>query len=337
MKKFNDTITAFFILVILGLSCSPAGQDKKLVQFYGQALGTAYSVSYYSNEGVAYQVEIDSLIAEFNSVFSIYDTASLISEVNNNLITEIDNNWFSEILYASEIIYKKTNGLFDPTVGSLVNAWGFGTHDRLKMNSDKIDSILDFTGFDKIKYNNGVLEKEDIRTKLDFNAIAKGYCVDLVGKLLEQKGINSYLIEIGGEIVAKGIKPDSTYWRIGIEKPADKALDKQEVFQIIKLHDRALATSGSYRRYFEEDGRRYSHTINPTTGYPVDNNLLSVTVVAETCLLADAYATAFMVMGVEETIAFAEKHSDIEVFLIYEDKHKDISIKYTDGFKAIME
>ena len=219
-------------------------------------------------------------------------------------------------------------------MGSLVRAWGFG-FDATKHVDDKIiDSILQFTGYQKIRIENRRLVKDDIRTTVDFNAIAQGYSVDLLGSFLKEQGIMNYLVDIGGEVKARGNKPDGTDWKVGIEKPTKNKNDQRNLTAVITLRDKSIATSGNYRKFYEENGVRYSHTINPKTGHPVQHSLLSVSVMAESTAIADAYATAFMVMGLEDAKTYISEDSSLEAFFIYADEQGNYQTYASEGFKS---
>jgi len=336
-QRINVIIFSIYIIILCTLlhSCNNA-QEAQLVKYSGKVFGSTFSISYYDTENRNFQKEIDSLFGVFNQVFSTYDSTSMISRINQNQTVEL-NDWFKEIVKVSDSIYQLTNGAFDPTVGPLVNAWGFGKTEAINMNKNQVDSILKFVGFNKIQIKGNTLIKTDDRLMLDFNAIAPGYCSDIVASFLESKGITSYLVEIGGEIASKGKKPDKSLWIVGIEKPTQDANDSQSVMQALNVSDKALATSGNYRKYIEKDGKRLSHEIDPQTGYPEENNLLSVTVVTDKCILADAYATAFMVMGLEKAFEYAEKDKTIEAFFIYTDAKNMVQTKYTKGFETMIK
>ena len=330
------SILYIYILIISTIlySCSNV-KEAELVKYSGKVFGSTFSISYYDTENRNFQKEIDSLFGRFNTVFSTYDSTSMISKINQNQSVEL-NDWFKEVFKISDSIYILTNGAFDPTVAPLVNAWGFGKTNAQNMSKTQIDSLLEFVGFNKIKIIGNKLSKNDNRLMLDFNAIAPGYCSDVIASFLESKSITSYLVEIGGEIASKGKKPDNSLWKVGIEKPTQSADDSQSVMQTLNISDKALATSGNYRKYFEKDGKRFSHEIDPKTGYPEENNLLSVTVITDRCILADAYATTFMVMGLEKAFAFAEKDKTLEAFFIYNDENNLVQTKYTKGFGEYM-
>jgi len=330
--------TIISVLIITFFSCDNTLQKGTLIKFNGQALGTVYSISYYDTQNRNFQSEIESLFDSVNNVFSIYNENSFISNVNNNIIFEIGNyKWFEEVFSVAKIVHTETGGAFDPTIAPLVNAWGFGKNKNINTDSINIDSLRQIVGFDKISISNGKIIKEDLCISLDFNAIAKGFCTDVAASYLKNMGIDNFLVEVGGEIASEGSKINNEPWRIGIEKPSNNAYDGQEVLQIIKIKDKAMATSGNYRRYYEKDGQRYAHTIDPKTGHPVENNLLSVTVIADKCVFADAYATAFMVLGVKNTLEFANNNNTIDAFMIYTDENNDLKTIMSTGFQKILE
>ncbi len=329
-------ITPFVILILL-FSCNNPSRKMHKVMFTGEAQGTYYAVTYFDAENRNLQQQIDSLLTGFDRSVSIWVPNSIISRINNNdSSTEVDP-WFKGNFDLSKEVFIKTNGAFDPTVGPLVNAWGFGFTDRMKVDSAIVDSLLPLVGFDKVKIVNNRVVKDDDRIQFDFNAVAQGYSVDIVGDLLESYGIDNYLIDIGGEVLGHGEKPDGSYWKVGIEKPKDNASYGEGLKAIVKLKNRALATSGSYRKFYEENGIRYSHTIDPKTGFPVRHSLLSVSVLADDCGTADAYATAFMVMGADEAEKFLEKNSFLEAYLIYSDKNGNLKTWHTSGFGDILD
>ncbi len=302
--------------LLLFFACSLREQGPQQVNIRGVVFGTYYSIIYYDEDGRVFQRGIDSLFMDFNSSLSFYDQSSLLSRVNRNEEEFVDD-YFKVVFKRAHEISEETGGAFDVTVFPLVNTWGFGFSERAQMTDEKIDSLLEFVGVEKVRLENGRIVKDDERVQLDFNAIAKGYAADLVGHYLESKGINTYLVEIGGDLVAKGVKPDGNHWRIGLEIPAEDMDADQQWDYLVEIEDIGLATSGDYRRYHEVDGRRYSHTINPQTGHPVAHNLLSVSVFAPDAMSADAYATAFMVMGVDAAIAFVESRDDLEAYFIF--------------------
>lgn len=307
-----------FCCFLLAFSCK-APVSKPIV-ISGKAQGTYYAVTYFDKESRNFQPEFDSLFASFDLSASIYKRESIISRFNHNDTSTIADSTFTIIFNKAMEISNLTNGAFDITVMPLVNAWGFGSDVRSKMDSARVDSLLPLTGFNKVKLVNGRLEKMDPSMMIDYNAIAQGYSADLIGKFLETKGIKNYLVDVGGEVLGKGAKPNGSPWIVGIEKPAANSDDTRKIQISIPLRNRALATSGSYRKFFIENGLKYSHTIDPKTGFPVTHNVLSVSVMAEDCMTADAYATAFMVMGLDKTREFLASNKNLDVFVIYDDK-----------------
>lgn len=317
------------------LSCS-SPKTSKLIKFNGQTQGTYYAVTYYDIDGRNLQNEIEDLLKDFDQTASMWVETSIISKINrNNSRVEINQD-FTELFNLSNEVYQKSEGAFDPTIGPLVNAWGFGFADRMKVNQHVIDSLLPLVDFTKVRLEGNMISKADERIQFDFNAIAQGYSVDLIGRYLEENGIENYLLDIGGEVLGKGKKPSDESWRVGIEKPADNAAYGEGLKAIVNLNNKALATSGNYRKFYEEGGVRYSHTIDPNTGYPVQHTLLSVSVLANDCASADAYATVFMVMGLEKAKAFLYDSRNMDAYFIYSDKDGNLKTYFSEGFKEII-
>lgn len=332
MKKLLFILIASFCL-------SSCNQKPKTtyISFGGFTQGTTYSITYESNDSVNYKNEIENLLAEFDTSLSTYNPLSLISKINRNETNKTDY-YLNVVLQKAEEVYKKTDGAFDITVAPLVNAWGFGFKNKEEMTNAKVDSILEFVGFDKICIKDTFIIKHDPRVMLDMNAIAQGYSVDVVANFLEQKGINNYLVEIGGELKTKGVNNKGKEWKIGIDKPFDNNLMPGENLQaIIKLTNKSLATSGNYRKFYEYNGIKYSHTIDPKTGYSVNHSLLSVTVIANDCITADAYATAFMVLGLEKSYDMVMQLPDIEAYFIYSNEAGEYQEKATPAMQELIE
>ena len=311
----NNLLIAIVMAALLA-SCSLPTRGPQMITIRGVVFGTYYSIIYYDDENRVLQEQTDSLFSDFNSSLSFYDQESLLSRINRNEAHHADD-YMKVVFRRAQEISEETDGAFDATVFPLVNAWGFGFSEKEEMTQEIVDSILEFVGFDKVRMENGRIEKDDPRVQLDFNAIAKGYAADVVGAFLESLGINTYMVEIGGDLFARGIKPDDSKWRIGLEMPAPDMHASQEWMYFVEIEDTGLATSGDYRRYHEVDGRRYSHTINPKTGYPVDHQLLSASVFAVDAMSADAYATAIMVMGLDDAVHFVESRDDLEAYLVF--------------------
>ncbi len=291
----------------------------KAVNLSGTTMGTTYSIKYLSKDGTEYQQELDSLLLVFNQSVSTYIPNSEISQFNRDTVFYFKLPFFLPVLKESKRVYNATSGAFDPTVMPLVRAWGFGPDQSQIPDSTTVDSLLQYVGFDKIHFDSKRVMKSFPGVELDFSAVAKGYGVDVVGKWLAGSGIKNFFVEIGGEVLCKGVNSKGQPWRIGIEDPTREIISRAAT-AIVELQNRAMATSGNYRNYYMVDGVRYSHTIDPVTGYPVRHSLLSATVFADDCITADAYATAFMVAGVEKARHMIEENPKIGGFLIYTDK-----------------
>jgi len=311
-------------------------KGKNFFKFNGEAQGTYYSVSCYMEDSINLKPQLDSLLKRFDSSVSTYKPNSIISRLNNNDTTARADEIFRKVFLRAMEVSSATNGAFDITVGPLVNAWGFGFGSRLKIDRHIVDSLLPLVGYSRVKLSGDKMLKADSRIRIDFNAIAQGYAVDVLSDFLKSKGITDYLVDIGGEVFAHGTKKDHSRWTVGIEKPSAQAGDEPEVQALVDLQDHAISTSGNYRKYFEEDGIRYSHTIDPATGYPVRHALLSVSVLASDCMTADAYATAFMVMGLEKACSFLDKQEELEAYFIYSDPKGIMKIYATPGFDSIL-
>ncbi len=331
MKK----IFVLSVIFLSSLFCS-CGQPPKYIQHEGFTEGTIYKIVYESPKGVNYEKEIIQLLHEFSASLSTYIPTSLISRINQNDPTAVVDDYFRTVFNKSAEVTKASGGVFDITIAPIVNLWGFGfTSEHPDMDPKKIDSLLQFVGMDKIRISGDKVIKDSPGVLLDVNAIAKGYSVDVVGDFLKSKGCKNYLVDIGGEAVARGVNASGNTWRIGIERPADNAAYGEEYQAIVPLNNRAMATSGNYRRFFEIDGVKYAHTIDIKTGYPVRHNLLSATIVADDCITADGWATVCMVLGLNKSIEILRQHPELDAFLIYNEKGI-YQIYVTDGFKEIL-
>ncbi|MFC2117855.1 FAD:protein FMN transferase [Bacteroidota bacterium] len=321
----------FVVLVFILSSC--AGKEYKKMN--GFIFGTTYSITYEASVNKDFTSDIQKLLKEFDSSLSTYNPSSIISKINQNQEDVVIDEYFKYFFHKSEEISQKTDGAFDITVAPLVNAWGFGFTGEHQIDTTIISGLLKLIGFKKIKMENNTLIKEDPGIMLDGSAIAKGYSVDLVAELLERKGVVNYMVEIGGEMRVKGINPEENNWRIGIDKPVEN-LTQREIFSVINISNIGMATSGNYRRFFIENGIKHSHTINPFTGYPAKNRLLSSTVFSSECITADAYATAFMVLGLEESIKIVEKDPDLEAYFIYSNEKGGFEIYASEAIKDLI-
>lgn len=318
MRLRSVIYAVLLITVILVVGKCRQDAQKRNFRAAGETMGTFYEVFYVDKEQRDLLASIDSVFQVFNQSLSTYIAGSELSRYNRDSILEYESAFVYPVLRKSKEIYTLTGGAFDPTVKPLVNAWGFGSAPQEKADSSTIDSLRAFTGFDKVLFDAARVWKKDSRVQLDFGAIAKGYGVDVLGEYLESLGIEHYFINVGGEIRARGQKPDEKPWMVGIEDPATAGTENfGKVRKPVPLFNRSVATSGDYRNYREREGKRYGHTIDPRTGYPKQSDMISASVMAEDCMTADAYATAMMVLGAEASIQLADRLEDIDVFLIY--------------------
>lgn len=333
MKK---VLPILFILVVLFVAGIAVGRKHADYQHdSGLVFGTSYNITYQSNDNL--KPEIEKALAEVDASLSPFNEKSVITHVNKNEAVTLDDHFITVFRLSSEI-YKDTEGAFDITVAPLVNAWGFGFKNGITPDCHAIDSLMQFVGFDKVKLQDGKIIKTDDRLMLDCSAIAKGYGVDAVARLLKSKGIDNYMVEIGGEIVASGDNPKGAPWRIGVSKPDDDSVSvSNEIQGIINISNRAMATSGNYRNFYYKGGKKYAHTIDPKTGCPVQHSILSATVVSDECAKADAYATAFMVMGLDKAKAVLARHKDMMAYFIYSDDKGNNKVWYSPSLKANLE
>ena len=309
MKKLLFILSAFLLV-----SC--VNQPKK-IKYEGFTQGSYFSITYYDEEGRAFEDEIDSIFKEIDNAVSLWNENSIIRKVNRNedvVVNQIFKDNFEWARKASEF----SEGSFDATIGPLVSAWGFHYKKELEMTQEMVDSIRQLVNYQNIEIVDDKVVKANPNMTLDFNAVAQGYTTDLIGKFLESKGIYNYLVDVGGEIMARGTKPNSDLWTIGIEKPAEKFDSERSVQIKVQLKDKGIVTSGNYRKYIEKDGVRYSHSIDPKTGYPVEHNLLSATVIADNAAWADCLATICMIVGKEKASKLLENQG-VEAYFIYVD------------------
>ncbi|NNC49759.1 MAG: FAD:protein FMN transferase [Flaviramulus sp.] len=301
-------------LITIGFSCKKS--EVKNTKLSGSVFGTSYSIIYDSK--INYETQFDSLFYVINKSLSTYQVNSDISKLNRNESNVIDEH-FIKVYDASKEVFEQTEGAFDPTIGNVVNAWKFGAENTIEITDSLIiDSLMQYVGFNKTYRFENSIRKNNPNVYLEFNAIAKGYGVDVIGEFLESNKVKNYLVEIGGEIRVKGLNTEKqSPWKVGVEMPHFDGT--QSILKAISLQDEAMATSGTYRKYkIDDDGNRYTHIINTKTGYPSKTNLLSISVIAENCMTADAYATAFKTMGIEKVIEFLKLHPKLKVFLIFE-------------------
>ena len=315
--SMNKLIILFFFILSI-VSCKQEPTNTKLS---GPIFGTFYDITYDSEEN--YQKQIDSLFFIINKSMSNYQTDSDISKLNRNEAVKVDNH-FKTVFKAAKQIYKDTEGVFDPTIGKLVNAWNFGSEEnKTALDNAKVNSLVKYVGLNRV----GLVDNAVIKPKeayIDFNAIAKGYAVDVISEFLERKNIRNYMVNIGGELRSKGINVvKQNGWTVGIENPNFDG--SQSTNLVFELKNEAMATSGTYRKFkLDDNGNRYAHIINTKTGYPTKTNVLSVSVIADNCMLADGYATAFQAMGIEKTTTFLKKHPELKVYLIFENEINEL-------------
>ncbi len=307
--------------------------SKKFFQIQGAAEGTSYNVIFEAENGYGLQDEVDAMLSDFERSLSVYDLNSIISRVNRNEDVEVDD-YFEIVFSRAKSISDKTGGLFDISAEPLFKEWGFSFKKGVVPNPSKIEELLAYTGMNKAWLNGSKLEKSHPNLQLNVNAIAKGYSADIVANLLDSKSIESYLVEIGGEIRTKGISPRGGTWIIGVDRPVDTNLiPGQDVQVVLALTNKALATSGNYRQFYLKDGKKISHTINPQTGYPVSHTLLSVTVIADDAMSADAYATAFLVAGIDGALDLLDVIDEPVDVLFICDENGEFKVHYTEGFE----
>ena len=328
-----------FIIFLFISGCKNTSSEKKHY-FEGNALGTTYHITAFAsqNSQSVSKKDIDSVITAVNNSLSTYQPNSLISQINNGKTLKPDRQ-FIEVYQAAKKIYRETGGLYDPSIGILVNAWGFGPKKKIPniaRDSSIVDSLKKYVGYDLLSIDeDGFLKKKYPQIYIDYNSIAKGYAIDRVGNMLTQKGYDNFLVEIGGEVLAKGKNLEQKRaWLVAIDNPDRKG---NKFISKILLSDKAMATSGNYRKYYidKKTGKKYVHTIDPKTGYPAIRHLLSASIIADNCTMADGYATACMVMGLKPSKKFLEKHPELQAFLVYSDEKGNIKTYVAGNIKII--
>lgn len=339
MKKGFITLSVPFFLMIFG--CAPANRGE-YVTLEGFAQGSTYRIVYNAagDSAAALKAEIETLVPlwfeRINGSVSGYDSCSIISKVNRNEPV-IPDSIFIDIFNFSKEFYALSNGAMDAASAPLFDLWGFGFTEKESITQQKIDSIKQFTGMQMFglegEPDSLYIVKRDSRARLNFNAVAQGYSCDFFAKQLDRRGITDYMIEIGGEIFCKGKNSRNREWRVGIDRPVEgNNIAGVDLQAILKVTEKGVVTSGNYRKFYVENGKKYSHTIDPATGRPVEHNLLSATVIAENATLADGYATYFMVLGVEKSREILEKSSGLEAMLVWGD-NENMKVYMTEGFK----
>ena len=331
MKRIIFSIVVFTVLLS---SCK--FNNPVYSNFNGFIQGSTYSIVYENKKNLdpgQLRQRVEKILHDFDKSLSLYNDSSVISKINRNEDVVVDS-FFTEAFKKSSRIFEISDGAFDITVGPLVKAWGFGPDGHKSFTDARRDSLMKLVGMEKVSLVNGKVIKSDPHISLDLNAIAQGFSVDVVCSFFDKLGIKNYLVEIGGEVRAKG-KKAGKLWRIGIDKPIDNNMTPgQSLEAIIRISDKALSTSGNYRKFYVENGVKYSHEIDPKTGFPAKNSVLSASVIADDCAMADGMATAFMVMGKNKTIEFLANHPEFEVFLVYSDANGNFKTWATDKLKG---
>lgn len=324
-------LAILFGIIVLLTSCN---RQPKKIMLQGEAQGSYYAITYYDEQERNFQHEIDSIFHAVDVSVNLWVDTSVISKVNRNEDVTLDSIFIDNFNIAQEAA-RLSDGYFDPTISPIVAAWGFSYKHGDSITPQLIDSLKQLVDYRKVRIENGVVIKENPAMTLDFNAIAQGYTSDLIASFLDSRGIKNYLVDTGGEIMAQGNKPNGQPWIVGIEKPADNWDSEQVVHTRIALRDKGLVTSGSTRKYVERNGKRYSHCIDPNTGYPVEHQVLSVTVMANSSVWADALASICMVMGMEKSLPLIESMDDVEAYYIYVNEKNELETFATEGFSVI--
>ena len=328
MKRFFGWIMCLVVLA----SCN---EKPEKVVLQGLAQGSYYAITYFDDEGRNFQHEIDSIFHAVDMSVNLWVDSSIICKINRNEEVTLDQIFIDNFNIAQEAA-ALSDGYLDPTISPIVAAWGFSNKTGDSITPQLIDSLKRLVDYHNIRIEDGKVVKTIPYIKLDFNAIAQGYTSDLIAAFLESRGIKNYLVDTGGEIMARGEKPDGQPWIVGIEKPAKNWDSEQVVHTRIALRDKGLVTSGSTRKYVERNGKRYSHCIDPKTGYPVEHNVLSVTVLAENSVWADALASICMVMGLEKSLPLIQNLDGVEAYYIFVNEKGDLETFATEGFKKLI-
>lgn len=293
--------------------------------------GTTYHITYQCDSDLTQSIKAELL--KVDASLSPFNKESVITAINENKDISPDE-MFKEVFSLAMDISKETDGAFDITVAPLVNAWGFGFKNGSQPSHHQVDSLLQLVGYKKVSMADGKVKKQDPRIMLDCSAIAKGYGTDRVARLLRNRGVQNYMVEIGGEVVTSGVNPERLPWKIGVTKPTDDSLNTgHELQTILNLTDKAMATSGNYRNFYYKGGKKFAHTIDPKTGYPVQHSILSATVIAKSCAVADAYATSFMVMGLDKARQVLERHPELMAYFIYSDENGEMAVWFSPSLR----
>ena len=338
MKLYNTFYKhiLLFLFTILLISCKSSSKEAELTYYQesGEIFHTTFHIKYEYDRSV--REEIMEALQRFDDSLNPFKENSIIGKVNNNVPVKLDS-MFLKVFNKSMEVARITDGKFDITASPFINAWGFGFKDMDNVTQEKIDSMKPFVGYNKIRIENGEIVKDDPRVQINTSGISKGYSCDVVAYMLQELGIKNYMVEIGGEITMKGVNEKGNCWRIGIDKPTDDSTAMRRELQIIlSICDKAVATSGNYRNYYMKDGVKYSHTIDPLTGYPSEQNILGATIIADDCMTADAYATAFMAMGLDKSVGVAHKIPGLHYYFIYVKPDGSVDSMFSDEFDQFL-
>lgn len=313
------------VLIIRQQQSTPYQKNSGLI------FGTTYNVTYQNADDL--QAEIEAELKKVDDQFSMFNSQSIVARLNRGEKPELTSD-FIDVFNLARQVSEDTNGAFDITVAPLVNAWGFGFKHEQMPTKEQVDSLRQFIGMQYVNLKGNAISMQKAGMMLDFSAIAKGYGVDVIARLMERHDIKNFMVEIGGEITTRGINPERVPWKIGVNKPNEDALNESHELQtILNVTDKSMATSGNYRNFYVKGGKKYAHTIDPKTGYPVQHTLLSATVLADHCAKADAYATSFMVMGMDGAKQILERHKELMAYLIYTDRKGNLAVWYSPSLK----
>ena len=328
----------YFTVVLLAILLPASCSKPQYFHESGVVFHTLYNIKYEAPKLLT--DKIDAELQSFSLSLNPFNPNSIVAKVNRNEDVELDK-WFTTVFNKAMEVSAISNGAFDVTVAPLVNLWGFGFENSDSISQHAIDSIKQFVGFRKVRIKNNRIVKDDPRIKFNFSAIAKGYACDVIAALLEREGVKNYMVDIGGEVTAKGMNANGNCWQIGINKVEDDSTGMvNEIERLVRLCEKSgLATSGNYRNYYIKDGKKYAHTIDPHTGYPTEKSILSASIICDNCMAADAFATVAMVKGVEEASKLAETIPEIQhYFFIYSDDSSPTGykIKHSAGMESIL-
>ncbi|WKV12708.1 FAD:protein FMN transferase [Marivirga harenae] len=339
-NRTKNSIYSLILVAIVAIvwfyrdSQNPKTDILPYIFISGEAQGTTYNITYSDVENRNFKNEIDSLLRKFDLSLSTYLQNSEIVQFNKSDSLQFQSPYFYPVLRKSKEIYEASGGAFDPTVYPFIEAWGFGPEKVDFPDSSRIEEIKKYVGFSYILFDKKKVKKEKEKVSLDFNAIAQGYSIDVLYDFLDSKGIKNMMVELGGELRVKGENENGDFWAIGIDDPQQEVGQQPERVAIIHLDNEAISTSGNYRKFFVYEGKKYGHSINPKTGYPIQRDIISATVVAPSCMEADAWSTAFMVTGLEEAKKILSSQDHLEAFFIYEDENGDLQHYNTDNLNG---